>query len=116
MYKTSHPKANDTVNIHKLNQAYDPTAYVIIFPTGDNGYSIPPPIKTNKRPLTAMEMVRCSFFNTVHRSGRLYHEFICDMYSKVEGARLKFLKENQAKLQVELYSGLQGAMAQVSTG
>ena len=120
--KSSHPKGNDTVHIHELNPAYDPTAYVLLLPNGDDGYSIPPPIKSNKRPLTAMDfysfhlMVRNSSFNAVHRSGRLYQEYICDMYSKVEGARLKFLKENQDKLRVELYSGLQDTMAQVTTG
>ena len=38
------------------------------------------------------------------------------MYSKVEGARLKCLKENQDKLRVELYYGLQDAMAQNEAG
>ena len=120
--KSSHPKGNDTVHIHELNKSYDPTAYVLILPNGDDGYSIPPQLKKNSRPLTAMDyysyhlMVRDSCFNTVHRSGRLYQEYLCDMYSKVEGARLKFLKENQDKLRVELYSGLQDAMNQKVAG
>ena len=119
LYKSrnDHPSGNDTVRIHELHQSYDPTAYILIFPHGDDGYSIPPPLKSNGRPLTAMDfysyhlMVRNSSFNTLHRSGRLYQEYLCDMYSKVEGARLKFLKENQDKLRVELYSGLQDAVA-----
>ena len=120
--KSSHPTGNDTVRIHELNKSYDPTAYVLILPNGDDGYSIPPPLKKNSRPLTAMDyysfhlMIRDSCFNTLHRCGRLYQEYLCDMYSKVEGARLKFLKENQDKLRVELYSGLQDAMAQNEAG
>ena len=88
--KSSHPKGNDTVHIHELNKSYDPTAYVLILPKGDDGYSIPPPLKKNSRPLTAMDyysyhlMVRDSCFNTLHRTGRLYQEYLCDMYSKVE--------------------------------
>ena len=108
-FKSSHPTGNDTGRIHELNKSYDPTAYVLILPNGDDGYSIPPPLKKNSRPLTAMDyysfhlMIRDSCFNTLHRCGRLYQEYLCDMYSKVEGARLKFLKENQDKLRVKLY-------------
>jgi hypothetical protein len=124
LYKSRafHPSGNDTVRIHELHKSYDPTAYVLILPNGDDGYSIPPPLKQNSRPLTAMDfysfhlMVRDSCFNTLHRSGRLYQEYLCDMYSKVEGARLKFLQENQDMLRVELYSGLQDAMAQKEAG
>ena len=84
--KSSHPKGNDTVRIHELNPAYNPMAYILLLPNADDGYNIPPPIKSNKRPLTAMDfysfhlMVRNSSFNAVHCSGRLYQEYICDMY------------------------------------
>ena len=120
--RSSHPRGNDTVRIHELHKSYDPTAYVLILPNGDDGYSIPPPLKKNSRPLTAMDyysyhlMIRDSCFNTLHRCGRLYQEYLCDMYSKVEGARLKFLQDNQDKLRVELYSGLQDAVTQKEPG
>ena len=120
--KDAHPTGNDSVRIHELHKSYDPTAYVLLFPFGDDGYSIPPQLKENLKPLTAMDfysfhlMVRNSCFNTIHRSGRLYQEYVCDMYSKVEGARLEYLRNNQDKLRVELYSGLQDALAQNESG
>ena len=120
--KAAHPNGNDTVRIDELHKSYDPTAYVLILPNGDDGYSLPPPLKNNGRQLTAMDfysfhlMVRESCFNTLHRSGRLFQEYVCDMYCKVEGARLKFLLNNQDKLRVELYSGLQDAVTQSETG
>ena len=120
--KSCHPKENDTVHIDELHKSYDPTAYVLLFPKGDDGYSIPPPLKRNNRALTAMDfysfylMVRQSSFNPVHRAGRLYQEYICDMYSKVESGRLRFIQQNQDKLRVELYSGLEDSVNQTEAG
>ena len=120
--KGSHPNSNDTVRIHEFHKSYDPTAYVLILPYGDDGYNLPAPLQSNGRTLTAMDfycyhlMVRDSSFNTLHWCGRLYQEYICDMYSKVEGARLKYIQENQDKLRVELYSGLEDAVAHAAVG
>ena len=48
------------------------------------------------------------------RSRRLYQEWLCDMWSKIEGSRLKFIKNNQAQLRVDQYSGLQDALSDLS--
>ena len=61
-------------------------------------------------------MVRQNSFNTLHRAKRLAQEYICDMYCKIEGARLKFYRDNQDKLRVDLYSGLQDALSMQTTG
>jgi hypothetical protein len=42
---------------------------------------------------------------------RLLHEWIFDSYSKVEAARLKWLRFNQVAIRAELYSGIQDAVA-----
>ena len=55
--------------------------------------------------------VRNSSFNTLQRACRLGQEYLCDQYSKIEASRLKFLRENQDQLRVELYSGLQDALS-----
>ena len=36
-----------------------------------------------------------STINTILKSRRLYQEWLCDMWSKIEGSRLKFIKNNQ---------------------
>lgn len=38
--------------------------------------------------------------------GRLFHLYIVDMYCKIEGRRLYYLRTNQSTLRSELYSGL----------
>ena len=120
--KDDHPKQNETTRINENHIIYDPTAYPLILPYGDYGFSIDREIlKTNKRKLKAMEFyryhmqVRVGSFNTLHRACRLGQEYLCDQYSKIEASRLKFLRENQDQLRVDLYSGLQDALAKAKT-
>ena len=111
------PGNHDAVRIHELHKAYDPTAYVLILPHGDDGYSIPPKLKGNGRQMSINDfyvyhlMVRPLSFNAIHRCGRLLQEYLCDQYSKIEGARLRYIRSNQDKLRVEQYSGLQDHIA-----
>ena len=39
----------------------------------------------------------------IHRFGRLFHQFICDQFSKIELGRLRF---NQDKIRSDLYKNL----------
>ena len=117
-HKDEHPKQNETTRINENHIMYDPTAYPLILPFGDYGFSIDREIfKTNGRKVTAMEFyryhlqVRDDSFNALHRACRLGQEYLCDQYSKIEASRLKFLRENQDQLRVDLYSGLQDALA-----
>ena len=116
LYKTQedHPSKNDTVHVDENHYMYDPTAYPLILPFGDAGFSIDHDYA--KKNLTAVEFYRYhmqvrSGFNTLLRSCRLYQEWLCDMWSKIEGSRLKFIKNNQEQLRVDLYSGLQDALS-----
>jgi hypothetical protein len=45
------------------------------------------------------------------RGGRLRHQYIVDAYAAIEQNRLKYLRLNQKKLRVDLYQGLQDAIA-----
>ena len=112
--QTEHPKKNDTVHIDENHYMYDPTAYPLVLPYGDDGFSIDH--SYCKKKLTALEFYRYhmqvrSGFNTLLKSRRLYQEWLCDMWSKIEGSRLKFIKNNQDQLRVDQYSGLQDAFA-----
>ena len=116
LYRTQadHPFKNDTVHIDENHFMYDPTAYPLILPFGDDGYSIDH--EYDKKRLTALELYRFHMqvrngFNTLLKSKRLYQEWLCDMWSKIEGSRLKFIKHNQAQLRVDQYSGLQDALS-----
>ena len=121
-HKVDHPKQNETIRINENHVMYDPTAYPLILPYGDFGFSIDREIlKTNNKKVTAMEFyryhlqVREDSFNTLHRACRLGQEYLCDQYSKIEASRLKFLRDNQDQLRVDLYSGLQDALAKAKS-
>ena len=116
LYRTQadHPKGNDTVRINENHFMYDPTAYPLILPFGDDGFSIDHTY--SKKNLTALEFYRFHMqvrdgFNTLLKSRRLYQEWLCDMWSKIEGSRLTFIRSNQDKLRIEQYSGLQDSLS-----
>jgi hypothetical protein len=45
------------------------------------------------------------------RGDRLWHQYIVDAYAIIEQNRLKYLRLNKKKLHVNLYQGLQDAIA-----
>ena len=125
LYRSSKfsPWGNAAVRINQLHKAYDPTAYPLILPNGDDGYCIPPMLKQNGRSQLSINdfyvfhlMIRPASFNALHRCGRLFQEYLCDQYSKIEGARLKYIRDNQDTLRVEQYSGLQDHVASMQSG
>ena len=55
-------------------------------------------------------MVR-SAVSYLHLCGRLFHQYLSDMFAKVEQLRLNYIKCNQQKFRVDLHSGLAGAVS-----
>ena len=49
-------------------------------------------------------------FNTIHRLGRLFQQYVIDMYAKIEFSRLQYLRFNQSQLCADLYQGLADAV------
>ena len=49
-------------------------------------------------------------FNTIHRMGRLFQQYVVDMYAKIESSRLQYLRFNQGQLCADLYQGLADAV------
>ena len=58
-------------------------------------------------------MLRTYDFNTLHRCGHLFHQFITDMFAKIEAERLNFIRFNQTKLGAEEYIHLKYAIRDV---
>ena len=48
---------------------------------------------------------------TMHNTGRLWQEWLCDMYSKVEEERLSYHRNNQPQLRADTLDGLQDALS-----
>ena len=86
---------------------YDPLLHVLMFPYGDKGWEL----KTCLQYYSYRLMVRsANTFNIIHRMGRLFQQYIVDMYSKIEAARLAYIRYNQSKLHAEVYQGLSDAI------
>jgi len=45
-------------------------------------------------------------FGILHRSGRLFKQYIVAAYIKVESRNLQYIRYNQSRLRVETYTGL----------
>lgn len=48
--------------------------------------------------------------NDLHRFGKLFQQYIVDMYAKMESSRLGYVRLNQKKMRSDLYSGVMDAM------
>ena len=46
-------------------------------------------------------------YSILHRSGRIFQQYVVDMYAKIEQSRLNYLKNNQHEIRAELYKGIQ---------
>ena len=47
----------------------------------------------------------------LHMCGSLFHQYLEDMFAKVKQQRLNYIKCNQQKIRVDLYSGLAYAIS-----
>ena len=55
-------------------------------------------------------MVREGAFNILLQFRELFHQYLVDMYAKIEAERLRYYRANQTKLRVEKYSHLRDAV------
>ena len=108
---SNHPTGKQLMNIKTIHPMYDPLMYVLIFPFGDKGWEAD--YTTGSKKYTARQYYKYRLmihggdtFNTIHRMGRLFQQYVVDIYAKIEEGRLKFIQANQSKLRAELYQGL----------
>lgn len=50
-------------------------------------------------------------FNLILKSGRLLHQYVVDMYAKIEKRKIKLCLLHQHELRTELYKGLADALS-----
>lgn len=104
-----HLKKGKNQRIHPLSQNCDALCYPILFPKGEHGWSIELGKKYKITPLqfyTNRFAIRPNVFNPILHAGKLTQQYIVDIYTKDEGDRLQYIRQNQNQLRVELYSGL----------
>ena len=106
--------------ITETHCAYDSLHNVLLFPLGNDGWHIGIPYSRGTGNVTALEfysyrLMLKSGVNHLHLFGRLFRQYIVDMYAKIEQQSLNYIKTNQQKILIELYSGLTNAVAKGDT-
>ena len=115
-----HASGGGIKRITETHCAYDSLQYVLLFPLGNDGWHIGIPHSRDRGNVTALElycyrMMLRNGVNHLHLSGRLLHQHIVDMYTKIEQQHLNYIKTNQQKIRIDLYSGLDDAVAKGGT-
>jgi Helitron helicase-like domain at N-terminus len=117
-----HKRNNQLQRVSETHRSYDALQYPLLFWQGEDGYHflIKKVNPTTKQPtakkVSAMEfyayriMVRLYETNHLLRFRQLFHQFIVDMFAKIESERLLFIRLNQRKLRVEDYVHLRDAI------
>lgn len=108
------------IRISEDHAAYAPLAYPLIYTHGEAGWHSELQIhrsdnrgdkKLTKCRHTAFHLHTCrNHFSTIHHAGRLFQQWVDDMYVTVEQERVNFDAKNQNKLHASLYSGLLDAV------
>jgi len=114
--------------ITKLHPCYMALQYPLLFPYGEDGYTINLKYNINnlsnkyKRKKISMREFYCYQLqerrtqgNTLFRGGRLFQQYIVDAYASVEEDRLDYIRKNQKNLRSEIYQGIQDAITRGDT-
>ncbi|KEP45929.1 putative ATP-dependent DNA helicase PIF1 [Rhizoctonia solani 123E] len=115
------------------NPAYACLHYVLLFPKGEHGFQRHIPIeganqRQSRRSVSEREYYAFylfsreeqdaqviypgpdGVFSTLFRGGRLFHQYLVDIWAVIDQSHLLYLRNNQSSLRVELYSGLCDAL------
>lgn len=102
--------------------AYACLHYVLLFPWGSHGWQWRIPQRnpetgdeTDRRVSQAsfyayQIQVRRGSFQTLLHGGRLFQQYVVDVWASCDQAKLRYLRMNQPRLRAALYSGLEDAV------
>jgi hypothetical protein len=88
----------------------------LLFPEGENSWCIGMPLEGSCRQLSVRDFYayhlhqRDDERETVFRARRLFQEYCCCAWSRVERQRLLYLKQNQRALRAENYNVIRDHM------
>ncbi|XP_054276728.1 uncharacterized protein LOC128995732 [Macrosteles quadrilineatus] len=98
----------------------DPMAYPLLFPYGEQGWFRGMPQVEERATAQRNKVTQLQFashrlsvrqqFSPVLNAGKISLQYIVDMFTRIEGERLAFIKSNQSKLRAELYVNLHDAI------
>jgi hypothetical protein len=102
--------------IHETHCQYDAMQYVLMFPYADEGWHLRLKLADGVRRMSARQfyayrlMWRDTSTQNILGAGRLFQQYVVDMYAKISQNRLRFLRENQDQLRADLYQGVEDAV------
>ncbi|XP_067646742.1 uncharacterized protein [Eurosta solidaginis] len=100
-----HRRHEELRRVSELHRSYDALQYPLLHWKG----------RDVQKTVSAMNysyrfMIRPQEDNFIMRCGKLFHQYVVDMYAKIEAERLNYLRFNQAKLRPEEYIHLRDAI------
>ena len=114
---------NSLQRVAETHRSYDALQYPLMFWQGEDGYYIGIPQtdpstgnSVQRKKVSAMNfyayriMSRVGEENHILKCRQLFHQFIVDMYAKIESERLLYIRLNQRKLRSEEYIHLRDAL------
>uniref|UniRef100_UPI00358F20A2 uncharacterized protein n=1 Tax=Myxine glutinosa TaxID=7769 RepID=UPI00358F20A2 len=112
-----HLRDNSTKRISETHRFYDALQYPLIFWKGQDGYHFEVEQACGRgKKVSANDfyafhiMVRKNSTNHILQCRDLFHQFIVDMYAKIESERLLFIRLHQRQLRAESYAHLRDAV------
>ncbi|XP_075437913.1 LOW QUALITY PROTEIN: uncharacterized protein LOC142476424 [Ascaphus truei] len=115
-------RGQSLTHICETHRSYDALQYPLILWNGDDGYhfnimQVDPTSKANtNKTVSAMDfyayrlMIRDASQNHILHCRQLFHQFIVDMYAKIESERLLYILLHQKQLRVDQYIHLRDAV------
>ena len=111
-----YPRNRPLHNVSILSPNLDPMIYPLLFPRGEAGYSVNMPHEAAFATAARTTITMSQFYNyrlsvrhdfsSIFYGESLFQQYCVDAYTKVEGERIDFCRNNQNKLRVETYRGL----------
>ena len=113
--------ANNTIKIKATSPNADPLTYPLLFIHGEMGWSVDLQRNAipNERQREARRRARLTLnefyayraairdnFSPIHLSRLLFQQYLVDVFTKIEGNELIYIRTHQSELRVESYQGL----------
>ncbi|KAG2738487.1 hypothetical protein P692DRAFT_201906832 [Suillus brevipes Sb2] len=106
--------------ISQLSHAYSTLHYVLLFPSGEEGWHLDIPLNVNQQGnRRAKKVTQLLYYayrihlrparmdhNNIFRGGRLFQQYVVDAWASIEQNNLNWIRHNQARLRADCYRGL----------
>ncbi|XP_031334000.1 uncharacterized protein LOC116164014 [Photinus pyralis] len=107
-----------------LSNIIDPLTYPLLFPNGDKGWDMNMEHIQENRTVSRFKVTLLQYvsyrlsvrpgFSLLHRSQKLFLQYIVDIYVRIESQRLTYIRMNQSKLRADLYCNVMDFMIRES--